>query len=260
MMTVEQYSNQEFSELYQQRFVEMMFKYHEELFKKLIKLGMIQDEDPKTLAEIYGSPIYVHIGNCDRKTETEQECLKALEKHVRLFQRENNMSKAIVYTSNTGYTKEYAEMLILEFKQPLYELNNARKNLNIGDKVVYLGWVMADMVQGYKEAGEYFCINLLCAVGLSLNGTKIDKIKEANQIDDFTPLFTLHGGLDLKKFKGVKKLIMKMISKSMLRELLNKNDISDDDRKLISILQDGESGVSTNNLRDAVKYYYENCI
>ena len=41
MMTVEQYSNQEFSELYQQRFVEMMFKYHEELFKKLIKLGMI---------------------------------------------------------------------------------------------------------------------------------------------------------------------------------------------------------------------------
>ena len=33
MMTVEQYSNQEFSELYQQRFVEMMFKYYEELFK-----------------------------------------------------------------------------------------------------------------------------------------------------------------------------------------------------------------------------------
>ena len=32
MMTVEQYSNQEFSELYQQRFVEMMFKYHEELY------------------------------------------------------------------------------------------------------------------------------------------------------------------------------------------------------------------------------------
>ena len=63
----------------------MMLKYHEELFKKLIKLGMIQDEDSKTLAEIYESPIYVHIGNCDRKVEIEQECLKALEKHVRLF-------------------------------------------------------------------------------------------------------------------------------------------------------------------------------
>ncbi|MCI7733024.1 MAG: hypothetical protein MSH53_07975, partial [Solobacterium sp.] len=70
----------------------------------------------------------------------------------------------------------------------------------------------------------------------------------------------LQGGLDLKKFKGVKKLIMKIISKSMLRELLNKNDIFDDDRKPISILQNGESDVSTDNLRDAVKYYYENCI
>lgn len=30
--------------------------------------------------------------------------------------------------------------------------------------------------------------------------------------------------------------------------------------KPISILQDGESDVSTDNLRDVVKYYYENCI
>ena len=97
-------------------------------------------------------------------------------------------------------------------------------------------------------------------VGLSLNGTKIDKIKEANQIDDFTPLFTLQDGFDLKKLKGDKKLMMKIISKSMLRELLNKNDISDDDRKPISILQNGESDVSTDNLRDTFKYYYENCI
>ena len=73
-------------------------------------------------------------------------------------------------------------------------------------------------------------------------------------------MFKLQSGLDLKKLKGVKKLMTKIISKSMLRELLNKNDISDDDRKPISILLNGESDVSTDNLRDAVKYYYDNCI
>ena len=65
--------------------------------------------------------------------------------------------------------------------------------------------------------------------------------------------------------KGVEKenyevILDRKIAINKGLNLLNKNDISDDDRKLISILQDGESGVSTNNLRDAVKYYYENCI
>lgn len=85
LMTVEQFRSEELSKLYTQRYVDLMFNYHKELFKKLIDKGLIVDEDPSLLSMMYGSPIYIEIGRCDRHPEMEEECLKTLEGHVRLF-------------------------------------------------------------------------------------------------------------------------------------------------------------------------------
>lgn len=85
MLTIEQFRSPELSALYSQRFVEMLFSYHKRVFQRLIDTGIITGEDPSTLAIMYGSPILVFIGECDRHPEKEEECIKAIEAHVKLF-------------------------------------------------------------------------------------------------------------------------------------------------------------------------------
>ncbi len=90
MMTIEQFRTAELSELYTQRFVERLVKYHAEIFESLIEAGRIRKENPEALAAMYIAPIIMLLGVCDRQPEKEAECLKKLEEHVRLFYRTVN--------------------------------------------------------------------------------------------------------------------------------------------------------------------------
>lgn len=85
MMTIEQFRSPELAALYSSRYVDRMISYHADIFRGLIAVGEIADEDPQTLAVIYVSPLIVLLGVCDRQPEREEECLKKLDAHVRLF-------------------------------------------------------------------------------------------------------------------------------------------------------------------------------
>ena len=91
MMTIEQFRSPELAELYTKRYVDEMNGYHTELFRKIISVGGMKNEDPELLAMMYDAPIITLIGVCDRQPEKEQECLKKLEEHVRLFYRAFHM-------------------------------------------------------------------------------------------------------------------------------------------------------------------------
>ncbi|MGN0151016.1 MAG: TetR/AcrR family transcriptional regulator [Wujia sp.] len=85
MMTIEQFRSPELSELYSQRYVNRIHSYHSRLFAKMIAAGVLADENPDILAMLYDDPILVWLGECDRHPEKEEECMKTLELHVRLF-------------------------------------------------------------------------------------------------------------------------------------------------------------------------------
>ena len=50
---------------------------------------------------------------------------------------------AIIYTTNTGSTGQYAKLLAQETGLPAYSLAEAKKRVFAGAEVVYLGWIMA---------------------------------------------------------------------------------------------------------------------
>ena len=60
--------------------------------------------------------------------------------------------EAIVYTSNTGTTKEYAKLLSDKLSLPYYSLDEIKNKVKPGGKIIYLGWIMASGVKGYKKA------------------------------------------------------------------------------------------------------------
>lgn len=92
MMTIEQFRSEELSAFYTERYVDRMIRYHAEIFKNLIAAGEIRDENIETLAMMYVSPVITLLGVCDRQPEREEECIKRLEEHVRLFYRTFNIS------------------------------------------------------------------------------------------------------------------------------------------------------------------------
>ena len=59
---------------------------------------------------------------------------------------------AIIYTTNTGSTGQYAKLLAQETGLPAYSLAEAKKRVFAGAEVVYLGWIMAGSVKGYVGA------------------------------------------------------------------------------------------------------------
>lgn len=93
MMTIEQFRSPELSELYSQRYVNQLYIYHRGLFSKMIEAGVLAKEDPGILAMMYDSPILVLLGECDRHPEKEEECMKKLEAHVRLFYKTFNCNQ-----------------------------------------------------------------------------------------------------------------------------------------------------------------------
>ena len=82
MMTIEQFRSAELSELYTNRYVKRLVDYHSGIFKNLISNGEIIDENTETLALMYVSPILTLL---DRQPEKEDECLKRLDAHIRVF-------------------------------------------------------------------------------------------------------------------------------------------------------------------------------
>ncbi len=85
MMTIEQFRSPKLAALYSARYVDRMVEYHANIFRNLIAEGEIANLNPVTLAYTYVSPVITLLGVCDRQPEREEECLKKLDEHVKLF-------------------------------------------------------------------------------------------------------------------------------------------------------------------------------
>lgn len=85
MMTIEQFRSPKLAALYSARYVDRMVEYHANIFRNLIAAGEIANLNAVTLAYMYVSPVITLLGVCDRQPEREEECLKKLDEHVKLF-------------------------------------------------------------------------------------------------------------------------------------------------------------------------------
>ena len=119
---------------------------------------------------------------------------------------------AIVYTSNLGHTRQYALLLSKQLGLPVYSLEEANSKRS-GGPVIYLGWIHASHVKGYGKAAKRFPICAVCAVGLCDTGTLTAEVRKATAIPTDIPLFTLQGGMDRGRLKGMDKLLISMLTK-----------------------------------------------
>ena len=108
----------------------------------------------------------------------------------------------IVYESNTGHTKKYAEMLAKKLNLPCESLKEYKEDYK---EVIYLGWVMAGMIKGYSKIKNKAKLTMVIGVGLMP-----DKEEELIKNNNITcKFYFLPGGVDYSKLKWFKKNLLK---------------------------------------------------
>ena len=159
--------------------------------------------------------------------------------------------EAIVFTSNTGYTAEYAKRLHDKTDLPVYSLEDARRKLKEGTEIIYFGWLMAGSVMGYKEAAKLYKIKAVCGVGLATAGSHVEAVRKMHSIPENIAVYTLQGGFDMKKLKGGYKLGMMVMAKILKKKL---TEDTEENRIIINMLDNGGSCVSAENLKDVISF------
>ena len=147
------------------------------------------------------------------------------------------MIQAIVYTSNTGYTAEYARMLGEKTGLPVLTLNEAKKSLPVRAPILYLGC---------GAAIRRFSPRAVCGVGLTLTPSK--KLREQNHIPQTVTVFSLQGGFDMERLHGLDKLLMKILRASLQSSVAKKETPDDAQKAMLRVLNEGGSFVSEAHL------------
>ena len=163
--------------------------------------------------------------------------------------------KAIIYTTNTGTTAQYAKMLAEQTELPAFSMEEAKSKVEAGSEIIYLGWIMAAQVKGYKAAAKKYKIKAVCAVGMERTGTRTEQIREKTSVPVAIPLFTLQENFDVKKLRGIYRLMMNLMVKMITKKLGAKTDRTQQENEMLEIMLHGEEKVCAENLGDVINWY-----
>ncbi len=164
------------------------------------------------------------------------------------------MIKAIVYKSNTGHTKQYAEMLAEKTGLPVYDIKAAKKSLQKGIEIIFMGWLKIGKVIGLKSAASRYTVKAVAGVGMTAKEQFTD-ISSKNKIPQNVAVFSLNGGFEIEKLKGINKLMMKTMSIALTKALSTKHDLTEDEKMMFDLVSKGGNKVEPKNLDGIFDWY-----
>ena len=163
----------------------------------------------------------------------------------------------IIYESDAGSTKQYAEAFAAKTGLECHSMYMARIKVKRKSDVIYFGRVRQGEIENLKKARKKYNVLAVCAVGLKMptNAVK-DELCAANGMDGVSPqLFYLRGAFEPEKNIGLEKTLIHLI----VSDLQSKGDELDAvDAQYLSDLQNGADYVNEENL-GALLSWYESC-
>ena len=157
------------------------------------------------------------------------------------------MSKLVVYTSQTGFTKRYAQWLGDKTGAQLITYEEAKKKkddfFDEYDTIVYGGWSMAGQVVNSKwflEKAENWKskkLAMFCVGASPKDNPEVDQALEKMTTEEqkkFIKVFYCQGGLNYSKMKLPSRLAMKAFT-SMLKK---KKDATESEKEMAKYLSD----------------------
>lgn len=162
------------------------------------------------------------------------------------------MIDAIVYNSNTGFTKQFAYAFAVKTKLPIYSIKEL-KNIKKGSNIIYFSWILGSSICKLNKLSDYN-IAMVCAVGMSPYSIElIDNIKEINKL---TEVFYLQGGLRMYKLNLMHRMMIKMVKSTFNKKLKNK-EITNEEKEILDIMNNGKEDIDLDSLEPLIKWFNE---
>ncbi len=160
----------------------------------------------------------------------------------------------VIYASNSGYTAQYAKLLAKALDVPAYNVQSIPA-CHKGADVIFLGWLMAGSVVGYKKAASFCKVKAVVGVGMSPETPEMaEGLRAKMKVCSCVPVWYLQGGYDINKLKGPFKLIMKLKGKEILARLESKSDRTPDEEATYKMVTQGYSVVSEEKIAPVVAW------
>ena len=156
--------------------------------------------------------------------------------------------EAIVYTSNTGNTGQYAQMLAARTGLPVYSAKDAETALSQGASVIYMGWIRASVIVGYREAAARYAIVCVLAVGMGETGGQLVELRRKNGLAESLPLFTMQGGLFPSKLRGMNAFMINFSRRKAIKVLKAERKRTEAQNAMLIMLSKGASFVQEKHL------------
>lgn len=152
------------------------------------------------------------------------------------------MKTIVIYNSQTGFTKRYAEWIAEKSGADCYELSEAKKKrLDSYDAIIYGGWACAGGIsklswfKGNINKWKGKKLIAFCVGGSPLENPEIEPAlkknfskEEMNNVN----VFYCPGGFNYEKMSTTSKLMMKMFIKT----LKTKKDKTEEDEVMIKMI------------------------
>ena len=160
-----------------------------------------------------------------------------------------------VYRSNTGFTREYAEMLGKAEKMKVFRLFEAGEKVPDGTPVFYMGPLMAGHIAGVDRAVKQFNLRGVCGVGMSPPSPQVSEVlAKANYVPG-APMFYLQGGWAPKQVSWLKRRMVGMATRSIREALRDKGGRrTPEENRQLDFLVHGGSFVAFENLEAIRKW------
>ena len=157
--------------------------------------------------------------------------------------------EAIVYTSTTGNTGQYAQMLAARTGLPVYSAKDAETALSQGASVIYMGWIRASVIVGYREAAARYAIVCVLAVGMGETGGQLVELRRKNGLAESLPLFTMQGGLFPSKLRGMNAFMINFSRRKAIKVLKAERKRTEAQNAMLIMLSKGASFVQEKHLQ-----------
>lgn len=152
------------------------------------------------------------------------------------------MKTIVIYNSQTGFTKRYAEWIAEATGADCFELSAAKKkDLSIYEAIIFGGWARAgsiSKISWFKENMDKWANKRLiafCVGGSPIDNPEIEQALKQNFNESELKrisVFYCPGGFNYKKMSASSKLMMKMFIKMVKA----KNDKTEAEQEMIRMI------------------------
>lgn len=164
-------------------------------------------------------------------------------------------AKAVIYTSKTGHSEEYARMIGKKLSLPVYERKYAHNYVAKDSDVIYVAWVMAGLIKDYGKLKLEFNPIAVVAVGMDDSKGVELKMRVENELPVNVPLYVVLGGFNKAKLKGFHRWAYNRKVNSLIRELEEEQSLTPTKQQQLNVLKNGGSYVKEENLKEFYRDY-----